>query len=623
MSWTISRKLTAALALVVLVISVGGGVAGYQLRQLAHAQHAQEQGLEVLELLELARFKLARQENSFRGYVISRDPYYVQRVDKHRADFKAALQAVRAKDGSRRGEVDAVEAGADAWHAQIVEAGVPMAATPEGLQQVVQMVGPDGLADDLMSVAEDRLEAVTKAVEAERTARHAAAEKADALMTWALVAAFGAGLVSALVAAITLSRSIAAPISRLTVSMSRLAEGRFETEVPFRARGDEIGGMAAAVQVFRDNGLKLQQAAAEKLRTAEEAEVQRRKREAAERNAAAEQETVVAAIGEALASLSAGDLTGRIDQAFPGDYEQIRSDFNAALDQLERAMTEIAANSAAIQVSSGEISHAADDLSRRTEQQAATLEQTAAALDQITSTVKTAATGAQEANAIVVSAESEATSSGQVVRQAVEAMDAIEASSRQISQIIGVIDEIAFQTNLLALNAGVEAARAGEAGKGFAVVAQEVRALASRSAEAAKEIKALISACDDQVQSGVKLVGQAGGALERIVGRVGEISAHVGRIAASAREQSTALVEVNSAVNQMDQVTQQNAAMVEETTAASHSLANEARELDGLVGRFRVRRASGAAPNVQAARSQLKVVAQAKAAPAKNDWQEF
>jgi methyl-accepting chemotaxis protein len=237
---------------------------------------------------------------------------------------------------------------------------------------------------------------------------------------------------------------------------------------------------------------------------------------------------------------------------------------------------------------SDEIASAADDLSRRSEQQAASLEETAAALDEITATVKRSSAGAQEASKVVGSTRGDAERSSIVVRNAVEAMNQIEKSSQSISQIIGVIDEIAFQTNLLALNAGVEAARAGEAGRGFAVVAQEVRALAQRSADAAKEIKTLISTSSQQVNQGVSMVGQTGEALQAIVGKVGEIDALVSEIAASGQEQATGLNEVNAAVNQMDQTVQQNAAMVEQSTAASHALKGEAGNLMQMISRFRV-----------------------------------
>jgi methyl-accepting chemotaxis protein len=305
---------------------------------------------------------------------------------------------------------------------------------------------------------------------------------------------------------------------------------------------------------------------------------------------------VVDSLADSLNDLANGDLRSRLDEQFPSEYERLRNDFNAAMEKLEDAMAVIATNASAISGSATEVSQAADDLSRRTEQQAATLEQTAAALDEVTATVKKTAHGAAQANAVVESAQSDAAASGQVVSQAVGAMREIEKSSAQVSQIIGVIDEISFQTNLLALNAGVEAARAGDAGRGFAVVAQEVRALAQRSSDAAKEIKGLISASSQQVGAGVKLVDQAGAALTKIVGQVSEISGLVSEIAASAHEQSTALGEVNTAINQMDQVTQQNAAMVEETTAASHSLNGEAEELSRLVARFSIRggRSAGA-----------------------------
>jgi methyl-accepting chemotaxis protein len=268
------------------------------------------------------------------------------------------------------------------------------------------------------------------------------------------------------------------------------------------------------------------------------------------------------------------------------------------VDKLQTAMTVIAANALGIRGGGEEISAAADDLSRRTEQQAASLEETAAALDEITATVKKTADGAKAANAVVAAAKGDAEHSGDVVRKAVEAMSAIERSSSQISQIIGVIDEIAFQTNLLALNAGVEAARAGDAGRGFAVVASEVRALAQRSATAAKEIKALISASGQQVAAGVDLVGETGKSLDRIVKQVAEISAVVTEISASAQEQSVGLAQVNTAINQMDQVTQQNAAMVEQSTAASHALSQEAEELARLVAAFKVGRLAevGASP---------------------------
>ena len=297
-------------------------------------------------------------------------------------------------------------------------------------------------------------------------------------------------------------------------------------------------------------------------------------------------------LGAGLARLAENDLEHRIEEAFGPSFEDLRVDFNRSLEKMQNTILKIAGNTTAIQSGTQEIFAASDDLSRRTEQQAASLEETAAALNEITETVKKSAEGASHARAVVAAADSDAKKSAVVVRQAVEAMEAISKSAHQISQIIGVIDEIAFQTNLLALNAGVEAARAGDAGRGFAVVASEVRALAQRSAEAAKEIKELISASTSQVSQGVELVTETGKSLERILTQVTDINAVVTEIAAGAREQATGLEEVNTAINQMDQVTQQNAAMVEETTAASHALSQETAQLADLVSQFRVGRAS-------------------------------
>ena len=365
---------------------------------------------------------------------------------------------------------------------------------------------------------------------------------------------------------------IARPLQKISAATERLAEGDRSPVTGFERASLEIASIARSLSIFRDGLVEKE----EMTRLAEE---ERRARQEA-------QDAAVAALASGLSSLSRGDLTARIEQPLAEGYEQLRADFNATIDTLNQTMVQVVEAAASMQGGASEISQASDDLSHRTEAQAATLEQTAAALDELTASVKSAAEGARDVERTVGTARTEAEASGQVVQNAVAAMTEIEQSSNHISQIISVIDDIAFQTNLLALNAGVEAARAGEAGRGFAVVASEVRALAQRSSDAAMEIKTLISSSSKQVESGVELVGQAGEALQSIMTRVNHIAELVSEIANGAEEQSTGLYEINTGMTQLDQVTQQNAAMVEQATAAGHLLNSDSTKLAHMVSEF-------------------------------------
>jgi methyl-accepting chemotaxis protein len=397
--------------------------------------------------------------------------------------------------------------------------------------------------------------------------------------------------------------------------------------------GAALAALIKAVLLDMDLAISVYIDAAEEARIKSEAETQ-----------AKERAIVANSIGTGLAKLATKDLTFRLTADLPEAYAKLQADFNDALDQLEQALQHVRSSTEAMVAGTREISSASNDLSRRTEQQACSLEEAASALDQITTTVKNTAKSAAHAREVVSAAKVDAEQGGDVVRRAVSAMAEIEKSSEQIGKIIAVIDEIAFQTNLLALNAGVEAARAGDAGRGFAVVASEVRALAQRSADAAKEIKNLISTSTNQVGQGVDLVAETGKALERIVTRVTEINSLVMEMATGANQQAAGLQEVNVAVGEMDKVTQQNAAMAEQATAASVSLAKEGEQLAGLIHQFNVKhresiapasrpaKANGAGAHAQAPRPALKTVGgrngsavakKPEAVEAEDNWQDF
>ena len=409
-------------------------------------------------------------------------------------------------------------------------------------------------------------------------------------------------------------RIICKPYVETVVRMEALAAGDLDGPIAYTDNLDCVGRMTTAMAIFRRN--------------MEEA------------NTAGAQREMANALAAGLGALAQGNLTFRITTPFPGDFEPLRIDFNTAMDAIMTAITAVHHAAGSINTGSTDILQASDDLSQRTEQQAASLEETAAAMDEITSAVRQTAAGAVRANGVVAEARVEAEQSGDVVRRAVDAMSGIERSSNEISEIISVIDGIAFQTNLLALNAGVEAARAGDAGRGFAVVASEVRALAQRSAEAAKDVKTRITASSEQVDVGVELVSKTGDALQRIIARFSEISGLVSQIAVAAEQQATGLQQVNTAVGEMDGVTQQNAAMVEESTAAARTLSGEADELARQVAGFRIEEVAGRRAVVpahpvhrlqqRAAQAGRRLGAQSRrsgssavAVAAADDWSEF
>ncbi|MGV2101423.1 methyl-accepting chemotaxis protein [Rhizobium sp. 21-4511-3d] len=428
------------------------------------------------------------------------------------------------------------------------------------------------------------------------------------------------------------------PLGQLVAGVKKLSDGAYDQPVAGQDRADEIGSVAKALEGFRFALADTRRLEAEANNQRSAAESERSRSESERQQSVALQRQIVSIVGAGLSELSQGNLGHRINEDFPGEYAKLKQDFNAALASLEETVHTM--NTSVVNIGSGtsEISNSASDLAKRTEQQAASLEETAAALNELTAQVNSSAENARTAADNVNLACEDAEKSGEVVQKAIASMHGIEQSSTEVSRIIGVIDEIAFQTNLLALNAGVEAARAGEAGKGFAVVAQEVRELAQRSASAAKEIKTLINTSAVQVKEGVDLVGRAGGTLHKIAEQVMGINGLIRQISASASEQAIGLKEINQAMNQMDQVTQQNAAMVEEATAASVTLNDEAQTLKALVLRFRVSgqansaalrataehlRAPVAAPAYRAPAPRRAAVSHGSAAVAQDNWEEF
>ncbi|MDO1581821.1 methyl-accepting chemotaxis protein [Rhizobium oryzicola] len=545
---------------------------------------------QVLDKVNGMMAGMVDQETGMRGYLVAADPKFLEPQIAGAKAFQenwAAAKKLTSDNPAQQARLDDVARLADAWTAKVVKVEMEFMKDPATYEKARQVeISGAGKAsmDGIRAKVKELADAETSLLSTRKAALVAAGDMAK------MTAVFGGAamlMISAL-GLLVLNSSLVKPLRALNECMLSLVKGQNSVQVPGRGRKDELGDMSGAVETFRQAAIakiETDRAAAE---TRSMTEAERARVAEADAKRAAEMAEATSGLAEGLKQLAGGNLGFELSRPFSSDFEGLRNDFNLAVAQLRETLTAVAEATQIIDGGSRELSSSARDLSRRTEQQAASLEETAAALDEITTNVSNASKRTEEARSMALDANKSARQSGEVVANAVNAMQRIETSSSQISNIIGVIDEIAFQTNLLALNAGVEAARAGEAGKGFAVVAQEVRELAQRSAQAAKEIKDLIRASAGEVDSGVKLVTATGQALKVIEDHVVAINGQLDAIATSAREQSVGLSEVNTAVNQMDQTTQQNAAMVEQATAASASLAGEAEKLRQLVGRFQL-----------------------------------
>jgi methyl-accepting chemotaxis protein len=491
------------------------------------------------------------------------------------------------------------------------------------LKKLVAKQPPGITADEWSALTVPKLATLLGVADAalEFAKEHAAKQQTKAmwnlgleLVMLAMAAAFAIGMMQ------LVARRVIGPLHRIQEAMLKLADGDFTVAVPGAERKDEVGAIANAVERFKAVADEKARNEAESATRRHEAEAavqakasQELARTAEERARTAEtQAHAVRALADGLKRLAVGDLTVRLSDDFTDDYKQIKEDFNATVAQLQQTISAIAAATREVTNASAEISTSSTDLSQRTEEQAASLEETSSSMEEISTTVKKNAENAHQANESAANARTVANRGGEVVAKAVEAMGQIEGSSRKISDIIGVIDEIARQTNLLALNAAVEAARAGEAGRGFAVVASEVRNLAQRSSQASKDIKDLITSSGGQVQNGVELVNKAGGALAEIVESINKVATIVSDIAAASSEQASGVEEVNKALTQMDEVTQQNSALVEEATATAKTLDQQAQAMSEQVGFFRLEddttahshRSAGASPARTAAPAQ-------------------
>ncbi|MFN3400894.1 MAG: methyl-accepting chemotaxis protein [Ferrovibrio sp.] len=671
----IPRKIALSfIALIVVSIAVGA-TTYWSIGRVKQAMTWQVHTYNVMGRLDEMQSAMVNQETGLRGYLLGAEDKFLEPYTNGKRDFAQSFATVKkltSDNAAQQTRLDGIKSQADKWDGEV--AGKAIALVRGGALEDGRKIETSGAGKAFM---DDIRKRIAEATDVEAKLMAARSEELQFVMTLAVAAVVIGAIVMIVLATFSvllLKRSVSNPIAALTGVMQRLAGGDTDVVLADDNRKDEIGVMTETVKVFRENIHAKKRAeadAAQAVEDAKKAQAAREERIAAQvdgvvraaANGNLEQRisldgidgvlqqvchginTLVDTTEKALSDLSAsiaamaeGDLTKEITSDYSGVFGELKTGTNETIGKLRVFAGSLNESSQLVKNAAAEISSGSQDLASRTESQAASIEETAASMHEITTTVKQNADNAAAANQLASVARDAADKGGSVMTSVVQAMQGIETSAGKISEIVGMIDEIAFQTNLLALNASVEAARAGEAGKGFAVVAQEVRALAQRSAEASKEIKTLISASNGQVREGGQLVAQAGSSLQDIVGAVKKVSDIVAEITAASREQATGLEQINTAVGQMDETTQRNGALVEETSAAAQSMSQQADQLMQLVGFFRTGTAANANPSQRSSASvtQLpKAGSRAKAVPAlrqtgsaavkadAQDWQAF
>jgi len=558
----IPRRLGFAFLVLNLVAAAVMVACGVSLAMISSVTAKNTASHEILANVLALETALLRQNSQLRGFLVTADESYLKSYyegrddyDKASRELETALAGTPLQDKVRISREETLKWRRD-WGDKFV--ALVKAGQRDGAQAAIRAAGKKVLVSDAVNPLRDI-----------RDAQHAAIAEQSERQAWVITMAWvalglGAAILIglALVLSRALTRSIARPIVALTKSVTDLARGSNDVAIPGTERGDELGAMAQAMMVFRDAAVDRQRSVAER-------------------------EEAVARIGQHLAAVAQSDLSVRLTD-MPPAFRSLADDFNSAMERLSQAMGTVRDSIGAINLTSSEIEQAMSDLASRSEEQASSLQVSSSAMAVLTANVEENASLAVGVSGTMRQTREEAVTGGEVVGRAIQAMGQIETASVEISEITAMIDNIAFQTNLLALNAGVEAARAGEAGKGFSVVAAEVRALSMRATEAASEIKARINAVNSHVQTGVSLVHATGSSLETIIARVGEVTDVVSKIADAVSEQSIALRKVSDTISAMDRMTQQNAAMVEETNAATKNLNSEARQLASTFGGFQI-----------------------------------